>query len=377
MTVKELITKYRFDELIPYIEAIRVREKESMAKIYHDYVSIANYREMYDYIIHTTPDMSRIKYDESRAIEGDKREDWEEGREELFFCWPPHLRGLKRIPIKEGAKLADVCWETRYCDSGPYGEPYADVHYADNIRWEYHIGRELLYHGEGFDEKEVAASVLYNMTGEYSDGRHYLRTPGELYVDWEDRPKNKYDKRLFWYSGKHYENYKPKKKYLDKWSEDEINLYVKRHSQRRNRIKRMRDRRYLRKYHLMLRLSYREKNILRIIKQNPAIPYKDLEWMLKSQEISEERFCSRAYDVARRMDYLWESLTVYTDPQKEPYPKSVIVFRTSPEYPLTDDERKVLDHIAALYGDQSQVTLYIGTDPSLGVEADLYIVRVR
>ena len=49
----------------------------------------------------------------------------------------------------------------------------------------------------------------------------------------------------------------------------------------------------------------------------------------------------------------------------------------SPELSLTDAERKVLDRIAALYGDPSQVTLYVGTNQSLGVEADLYIVRVR
>ena len=400
MTVKELITKYEFDELLPYMTAQYYDEKKFREK--HklgDIASLANIRELYDMIRHTEPDMSRMKYDEKMDIDGTHILTREEMVETMEY---------ELIPMAEYVKTAEVYWRDVYKRGKQTGKRVSvDCDYL-NMKLEYNIGREVVFNGEEFDEKDAAAQALYSIM-HIVDNYYYL--PEHFFArkaDYERSKNNKYKEEASKYFEKLHVNYLPhryrknpqkgwvifaipvsklrkrvkeySKKYgkLESFYEDMyLQLYRYDHIKHRNRMKRMRDRRHRLKMNKLHRMEDADLVIGRITDLCPSVPREKLEWMLEAQQISEERFCSRAYDAARRMDYLWESLTVYTDPHKEPFTKTVIVFRTSHEHPLTDAERKILDRIAALYGDPSQVKLYIGTEPSLGVEADLYIVRVK
>ena len=201
---------------------------------------------------------------------------------------------------------------------------------------------------------------------------------------------NKYEEQIAYLTRKLNKNYEPKtyrpqrcwhtgwqKTYADFFMKQRkrIEKYKSYHKAHRNRPKRMRDSRQERRIEQLKHLSRIETIIKRIRERVPEIPNGELEWLRLSDYIETGRYDSRAYDLSRRMDYLWESLTVYDKIEPLPDSKTVILVRTSPEHPWTDAERTTLDRIAALYGDPSQVTVYVGTAPALGTEADLYIVR--
>ena len=331
MKVKEFLSQYRFDELIPHIIAHDSNAADQ----------IAHYREAFDIIMHTEPKHN----DEVLRVEYDREFDYE--------------------------------------------IPYITACHCDDDAWAWHLGKELSVE-QGIAGPRAAAAIMWEMTYRgfspeviASEFERIMARMESLNYD------NQYEEKMDYLTHQLNENYEPKR-YRRKWSgckwvsvdiealHDEKRLkYYSERKAHRNRPKRMRDSRQERRIEQLKHLSRIETIIKRIRERVPEIPNGELEWLRRSDYIETGRYDSRAYDLSRRMEYLWESLTVYDKIEPLPDSKTVILVRTSPEHPLTDAERTTLDRIAALYSDPSQVTLYVGTDPSLGTEADLYIVRTQ
>lgn len=333
MKVKEFLGQFKFDELIPHIIA---RDSDAAGQIAH-------YREAFDIMMHTEP--------------------------------------------KQNDEVLRIMYDRDF----DYAIPYITACHCDDDAWAWHLGKELSVE-QGIAGPHAAAAIMWEMTYRGFSPEVIAEEFNRIMARMDGNFDNKYEEQIAYLTRKLNKNYEPKTYRPQRcWHTGWIRVYAdfsmkqrKRiakyksyHKAHRNRPKRMRDSRQERRIEQLKHLSRIENIIKRIRERVPGIPAGELEWLRLFDYIETRRYDSRAYDVERRMDYLWESLTVYSDPQKEPFHKTIIVFRTSPEHPLTDAERKVLDRIAALYGDPSQVTVYVGTATSLGVEADLYIVRVR
>ena len=355
MTVKELINKYPFDKLIPYI----VKHDSDAAE------QITHYREAYDIMLHTEPELDRK----------DKTDD-KTGQKDKNRCKDRELR---------------ISWDREWDE---VDSPAVRTDFCNDEKWAHHLGKNLVI-GPGISEMSAAAVIIRDMTCRGFSPEAVAKDAEKIYVLMDsglyDNPD---DINALYPEHKHkYNGVTKKRRCKWRWSFGPLRIsadiefdndtcdnhgeYVSRYKVRRNHSRYLRNNRKKQCIRKLKHLLEAEDTMFRICEWQADIPYEQLVQLHDIGKAVAFRYNSRAYDVRRRMDYLWKSLSVYADPQKEPCRKTFILLRTSPKHLLTGAERKILDRIAALFGNPSWVTVYVGTDLSLGTEADLYIVRVR
>ena len=259
-----------------------------------------------------------------------------------------------------------------------YGEePYISVGNCEGDFWESNLGKEVVVAEDvKLSNEELAAHVMWSIT-------FYGFAPNECsYGGYEGdyRPLNYYEAKVAHLQMREFRNYARRKPNdarciatIEEWRE------IEKRQAHRNRPKRMRDHRQhqlIKKYE---RLSKVQRLIDTICSASPEADKSKLQYLFDTNLISEVWHHSRAYNVERRMDYLVELLTKYVEPyqetDREQYDRMLLLFITSPDYPLLMAEYAQFAENFAHFQAGGEADLYFGKDASLGLEVKLLIVK--
>ena len=323
MKLHELLERTPFDAIAPHI--VRIFPEQTS--------QLPHYKEAYDVLRHTSPAQTN---------------------EQIIVRWC-------RIDEEYGE------------------EPYISVGNCEGDFWESNLGKEVvLAEDVKLSNGKLAAYLMWSIT-------FYGFTPNECsYGGYESdyRSINCYEEKVINLQMREFRNYARRKPddarciaTIEEWRE------IEKRQAYRNRPKRMRDHRQQQLIKKYERMSKVQKLIDAICSASPETDKNKLQYLFNTNLISEVWHHSRAYNVERRMDYLVELLTKYVesyqDADSEQYDRMLLLFITSPDYPLLMAEYAQFAENFAHFQAGGEAELYFGTDSSLGQEVKLLIVKSR
>ena len=252
-----------------------------------------------------------------------------------------------------------------------YGEdPYISVGICEGDFWATNLGKEVVVAEDvKLSNEELAAHIMWSIT-------FYGFTPNECsYGGYESdyRSINCYEEKVINLQMREFRNYARRKPddarciaTIEEWRE------IEKRQAYRNRPKRMRDRRQHQLVKKYERMSKVQKLNDAICSASPETDKNKLQYLFNTNLNSEVWHHSRAYNVERRMDYLVELLTKYVesyqDADSEQYDRMLLLFITSPDYPLLMAEYAQFAENFAHFQAGGEAELYFGTDSALGQE---------
>ena len=323
MKLHELLERTPFDAIAPHI--VRICPEQTS--------QLPHYKEVYDILLHTSPAQTE---------------------EQICIRW---------CRVDE-----------------EYGEdPYISVGNCEGDFWATNLGKEVvLAEDVKLSNGKLAAYLMWSIT-------FYGFTPNECsYGGYESdyRTINCYEEKVINLQMREFRNYARRKPddarciaTIEEWRE------IEKRQAYRNRPKRMRDHRQQQLIKKYERMSKVQKLIDAICSASPETDKNKLQYLFNTNLISEVWHHSRAYNVERRMDYLVELLTKYVesyqDADSEQYDRMLLLFITSPDYPLLMAEYAQFAENFAHFQAGREAELYFGTDSSLGQEVKLLIVKSR
>ena len=323
MKLHELLERTPFDAIAPHI--VRICPEQTS--------QLPHYKEVYDILLHTSPAQTE---------------------EQICIRW---------CRVDE-----------------EYGEdPYISVGNCEGDFWATNLGKEVvLAEDVKLSNGKLAAYLMWSIT-------FYGFTPNECsYGGYESdyRSINCYEEKVINLQMREFRNYARRKPddarciaTIEEWRE------IEKRQAYRNRPKRMRDHRQQQLIKKYERMSKVQKLIDAICSASPETDKNKLQYLFNTNLISEVWHHSRAYNVERRMDYLVELLTKYVesyqDADSEQYDRMLLLFITSPDYPLLMAEYTQFAENFAHFQAGGEADLYFGTDPSLDQEVKLLIVKSR
>lgn len=322
MKLHELLERTPFDAIAPHI--VRIFPEQTS--------QLPHYKEAYDILLHTSPAQTE---------------------EQICVRW---------CRVNE-----------------EYGEePYISVGNCEGDFWESNLGKEVVVAEDvKLSNEELAAHIMWSITF-YGFALNKC-----FYGGYEGyRPLNCYEEKVIDLHIREFKNYALRKPNdasctapIEEWRE------IEKRQAHRNRPKRMRDHRQhqlIKKYE---RMSKVQRLIDTICSVSGEADKSKLQYLFDTNFISEVWHHSRAYNVERRMDYLVELLTKYVEPYQdadsEQYDRVLLLFITSPDYPLLMAEYAQFAENFAHFQAGGEAELYFGTDSSLGQEVKLLIVKGR
>lgn len=323
MKLRELLERTPFDAIAPHI--VRIFPEQTS--------QLPHYKEAYDILRHTIPSQTN---------------------EQIIVRWC-------RVDEKYG------------------DEPYISVGNCEGDLWATNLGKEMVVAEDvKLSNEELAAHILWCIT-------FYGFAPNECsYGGYEGdyRPLNYYQAKVAHLQMREFRNYARRKPddarctaTIEEWRE------IEKRQAHRNRPKRMRDHRQQQLIKKYERMSKVQKLIDAICSASPETDKNKLQYLFDTNLISEVWHHSRAYDVECRMDYLVELFTKYVEPcqetDNEQYDRMLLLFITSPDYPLLMAEYAQFAENFAHFQAGGEAEVYFGTDPSLGREVKLLIVKSR
>lgn len=323
MKLHELLERTPFDAIAPHI--VRIFPEQTS--------QLPHYKEAYDILRHTIPSQTN---------------------EQIIVRWC-------RVDEKYG------------------DEPYISVGNCEGDLWATNLGKEMVVAEDvKLSNEELAAHIMWSIT-------FYGFAPNECsYGGYEGdyRPLNYYQAKVAHLQMREFRNYARRKPddarciaTIEGWRE------IEKRQAHRNRPKRMRDHRQQQLIKKYERMSKVQKLIDAICSASPETDKNKLQYLFNTNFISEVWHHSRAYDVECRMDYLVELFTKYVEPYKETdneqYDRMLLLFITSPDYPLLMAEYVQFAENFAHFQAGGEAEVYFGTDPSLGQEVKLLIVKSR
>ncbi|MCL2074112.1 MAG: hypothetical protein FWH18_09330 [Marinilabiliaceae bacterium] len=356
MTLKELLDRCDFKDIAPHFKHFYLEEATVMHR----------FKEAFDVLRHLEPELNpdypsyqdikltRYYYAENENIDGDR---------DYYIrvtCggdyWVSDL--AKEIVIADDLSLTDAeiaahcLWEIT-----SYGNPYNVDEYEKSTR-------RLLGETDTSNPYTVAAEKLDNkLRSNYLSKQYKEAVAGTISVtseEWLQRRKEMGEKR--------WRNYHDAK-YLPEDIEPRTC---------RNRIKRMRDHRMEKRIKKLERMSKVEDAIRRLIANTNSFTREELKYLFDTALITENRYQSRAYDINQRIDYLIELFENYVSRDFSELTHFLLMFRTSSEYPLTQEETDIMQNFfIEILPKTANVRFGYGIDENLGTEVSLLLLGSR
>ena len=105
---------------------------------------------------------------------------------------------------------------------------------------------------------------------------------------------------------------------------------------------------------------------------------KELDYLYRTTTFCVHTYHSRAYDLARRLPYLVETMTHYAMPSRHPKWQLGFVLLVDPQHDLTEEEKKMYhDLVETLSVNRTLKVCCIGKQDSLGIEAELLVIESK
>lgn len=319
MKLHELLERTPFDAIAPHIVRIFLEQTSQLP----------HYKEAYDILRHTSPAQTN---------------------EQIIVRWC-------QVDEKYGE------------------EPYISVGNCEGDFWESNLGKEVVVAEDvKLSNEELATHLMWSLT-------FYGFAPNECSYGGY-RPLNCYEEKVINLHMREFGNYARRKAddtrctaTIEEWRE------IEKRQAHRNRPKRMRDHRQQQLIKKYERMSKVQKLIDAICSASPETDKSKLQYLFDTNLISEVWHHSRAYDVECRMDYLVELLKKHVEPYQdtdsEQYDRMLLLFITSLDCPLLMAEYAQFAENFAHFQAGGEAEVYFGTDPSLGQEVKLLIVKSR
>ena len=333
MTLKELLDRSDFRDIAPAIVERDPKMKESLHK----------FKESFDILRHITPEADAEDEDKvitiSKCYDDDDNHEYYSVEPSCGVCsWESYL--AKEIVPQEGVTLTDN-------------------EIAAHCLW------ELTYYGFDMSTDEGWRTAFKRMIGEKDGSNPYAVAADKLS-----------DKLFFNYLPKYYSNGRfhnslPKQlrnnKKLIPWDVEPRTC--------RNRSKRKRDYRQEQRIKKLERMAKVEDAIRGLCYDTASFKREELNYLFATKLIFDDTYQTRAYDVHRRMDYLFDLFSNYVFDDFSKYNRFMLMFRTSSDYPITQQEQDMIQNFFSQYLPSSAEIRYgYGNDNSLGTEVSLLLV---
>lgn len=333
MTLRELFAKTPFDSIVPYIK----RSKQPN--------DVSQYKQAYDILLHTTPN--------------------ENGCRDVYVEIKRNPDGTQWVYANE----LEGCMLNRFIDGSIIfddGEEVCNEQLAFCLLW------EITFYGYTPEQ----CSETFRMHG--NDGYHdneYGRMARQiddkrtiLWANKEIRKRIAASIAELEAEGRHSIMLS-----VDDWD------YIEHNECHCNRLKRMRDHRLEQRLKKLANLDRCENTIQRLLRaQTTAITRDDLDFLWDENGRIGTEFRSRAYDSAKRLEYLEELITKYgvLDVAKS-ISKGVARIATSTDFPLTSNERSRLYNLITESTNDNSPIMIEATDNSVGLEIEIMIVGIE
>jgi hypothetical protein len=119
-----------------------------------------------------------------------------------------------------------------------------------------------------------------------------------------------------------------------------------------------------------------ENTIKRLTANTKSFSREDVAYLFKTNRIYEYDFQSRSYNINQRIDYLIDLFSNYVVYDFEECNQFLLMFRTSPENTLAQEELDKIQNFFNRYLPASANIRYgYGTDENLGTEAGIFFIR--
>ena len=261
-------------------------------------------------------------------------------------------------------------------------EPYIHIGNCEGDYWESNLGKRLEIAGDvHLSDAELAARCMWSLTfyGYSPDDNSYFdREPHNFYEEQAERLNNR---NILNYARIRKSEFR--KQFGDRRLAFDLETWkiIEGRERRRNRAKRMRDARQERRIRHWEFFGNVENEIRGILARTRDMARADLEPLFEMRSVSQETYHSRAYDRAKRISWLLETLTRYggaeeTDPGE--HTLLVIVLSADPAAPFDAREREEASGLIAYLTHRSpsdKVLWALGAKEGLGDEAELLILK--
>ena len=320
MTLKELLNRCDFKDIAPHFKRFYPEQATVMYR----------FKEAFDVLRHLEPKLNP-DYPSYQAIKltrcyNDDNEKIDDNGDYYIHAtcggdfWVSDL--AKEIVVADDLSLTDAeiaahcLWEMTF-----FGNPYnVDEHEKKRSR--------LLGETDTSNPYTVAAEKLDNkLRSNYLPKQYKEAVEGTISITSEEWLKQKKEM-----GEKRWKNYRSAK-YLPKDIEPQTC---------RNRPKRMRDHRMEKRIKKLERMAKVEDAIRRLTANTKSFKREELKYIFDTAQITENRYQSRVYDINQRTDYLIELFENYVLEDFSKFTHFLLMFRTSSEYPLTQEETEVL-----------------------------------
>ena len=320
MTLKELLDRCDFKDIAPHIKRI------------DDVLNLVKFKEAFDTLRHLTP----------------KKREWDNTLDE-----------------ETNRKYEIIEIEPEYYENEDVAVPR--VTRMDMAAWEEELACEIIVSDKlSLSDEEIAAVCLYELTywGNMDTEKGRRKYIGQI----EESILNPNPYMVAWgrLYGKMSSNYG---RIRESWW-----IFFDRLP--RNRAKRMRDHRQKKRMAVLDRLIKVEDEIRDLTFNSQSFSREELAYLFDTKRIGSNEFCSRSYNINKRIDYLVDLFENYIP--KESFVTDtdfVLMFRTSSENPLSEKE---LDAIHVFFKNYFPATATVrfgyGVDEELGEEVGLHFV---
>lgn len=303
MKLYELLSKVSFDDLIPTLNTLIIKENQL------PYFKIA-FDELRMMAPIVSDDIIDVQLDESYIYVDGSQDRWS------------NVLG-KNITLDDGLKLADQVL-------------------AAHILW------EITFFG--FSEEEMKA----NIGRDYGDESH---TPDNTYRrkihKIEDKQWKNYSRGAQW------ENVNGRKVISCMIAREAF-----RRQEKRNRAKRMRDARQERQMARLRKLAVREEGICKAVGTD-CISREQVEYIMNVQYGDEHTYSSRTNTPEDRTQYIIELIDKYSDIDFLKYDSITAIATTSPGYPFSEEEKTLLQDYFSSKQRFKRMQIVFGSDPSV------------
>lgn len=144
----------------------------------------------------------------------------------------------------------------------------------------------------------------------------------------------------------------------------DIAMEVFRRQERRNRAKRMRDARHERQIERLKKLAVREEGICKVV-DTGCISRDQLEYIMNIQYGEEQTYYSRTSTTEGRSQYIIKLLDKYSNIDFSTYDSIVAVVTSSPEYPFSEEDKMQLQDYFDSRQQFKRMQIGFGYDPSI------------
>lgn len=303
MKLYELLSKVSFDDLIPTLNTLIIKENQL------PYFKIA-FDELRMLAPIVSDDIIDVQLDESYIYVDGCQDRWS------------NVLG-KNITLDDEVKLADQVL-------------------AAHILW------EITFFG--FSEEEMKA----NIGRDYGDASH---TPDNIYRrkihKIEDKQWKNYSRGAKWEvsEGQKFISY-------------DIVMEVFKRRKKRNRAKRMRDTRQERQMARLRKLAVREEGIWKAVATG-CMSREQVKYIMNVQYGDEHTYSSRTNTPEDRTQYIIELIDKYSDIDLSKYDSITAIATTSPGYPFSEEEKTLLQDYFSSKQRFKRMQIVFGSDPSV------------